>query len=237
MLQKLASAFLLILASQSLVAQTSAPAWGIEDLSTYVLTAWDMEPATSAVEVSNAPNLHRFATSSGVLIGAVHLPEGAQIVSMQLEACDTADDGEVLVTLRRYSISSPTDLGSVSTGVAEIPGCVFTSEDLTTPETVQNNLYRYLVRAQNDTLDGTTRIGAVRIHYRLQVSPPPADATFGDVPTSDSAFQFIEALVASGITAGCGGGNYCPDAFVTRRQMAVFLAKALGLHWPGGPLF
>jgi hypothetical protein len=36
--------------------------------------------------------------------------------------------------------------------------------------------------------------------------------------------------VASGITAGCGGGNYCPDA-PTRRQMAIFLAKALGLHW------
>jgi hypothetical protein len=52
------------------------------------------------------------------------------------------------------------------------------------------------------------------------------------VPTNDSAFQFVEALVASGITVGCGGGNYCPDAPLTRRQMAVFLSKALGLHWP-----
>ncbi len=45
-------------------------------------------------------------------------------------------------------------------------------------------------------------------------------------------FQFIEALYASGITAGCGGGNYCPDSPLTRGQMAVFLAKALGLQWP-----
>jgi S-layer homology domain len=55
------------------------------------------------------------------------------------------------------------------------------------------------------------------------------------VPTTDPAFQFIEALVASGITAGCGSGNYCPDAPLTRRQMAVFLAKALGLQWPEVP--
>ena len=51
------------------------------------------------------------------------------------------------------------------------------------------------------------------------------------MPLSDPAFQYIEALVKSGITAGCGGGNYCPDGTLTRRQMAVFLAKALGLHW------
>jgi hypothetical protein len=57
-------------------------------------------------------------------------------------------------------------------------------------------------------------------------------ASFNDVPTSDPAFQFVQALVAAGITSGCGGGNYCPDNPVTRRQMAVFLAKALGLHWP-----
>ncbi len=44
-------------------------------------------------------------------------------------------------------------------------------------------------------------------------------------------FQFIEALAESGITAGCGNGNFCPDAALTRGQMAVFLAKALGLHW------
>ncbi len=48
----------------------------------------------------------------------------------------------------------------------------------------------------------------------------------------DFGFQYVEALVASGITGGCGSGSYCPDNPVTRRQMAIFLAKALGLHWP-----
>ena len=40
----------------------------------------------------------------------------------------------------------------------------------------------------------------------------------------------VEALVASGIAAGWGGGNYCPDAPLTRGQMAVLLSKGLGLH-------
>ena len=31
---------------------------------------------------------------------------------------------------------------------------------------------------------------------------------------------------------GCGSGNYCPDANLTRGQMAVFLSKAMGLHFP-----
>lgn len=76
-----------------------------------------------------------------------------------------------------------------------------------------------------------TAIGPVLIRWHRQVSPAPAVARFNDVPSSDPAFQFIEALAASGITVGCGGPNYCPDSPLTRRQMAVFLAKALGLHW------
>lgn len=76
------------------------------------------------------------------------------------------------------------------------------------------------------------RIGPAILWYKRQVSPPPATATFGDVPVGHWAFQHIEALAASGITAGTGGGNFSPDVTVTRAQMAVFLAKALGLHWP-----
>jgi hypothetical protein len=73
----------------------------------------------------------------------------------------------------------------------------------------------------------------VDIWWTRQVSPAPAVATFNDVPTDHNFFQFIEALYASGITGGCSGAPplYCPDNPVTRGQMAVFLAKALGLAW------
>jgi hypothetical protein len=72
----------------------------------------------------------------------------------------------------------------------------------------------------------------VVIRYRLQVSPAPAVATFSDVPTDHPFFRFVEALAASGITAGCGGGQYCVDAPVTRGEVAVFLSAALGLYFP-----
>jgi len=74
--------------------------------------------------------------------------------------------------------------------------------------------------------------GAIEVWWHRRVSDAPAVATFGDVPTSHPFFQFIEALAASGITGGCGGGNFCPDDPMTRGQMAVFLAKALGLNFP-----
>jgi IPT/TIG domain-containing protein/S-layer family protein len=58
--------------------------------------------------------------------------------------------------------------------------------------------------------------------------PPPATGTvFADVPLGSFAAAFIEALAAAGVTAGCGGGNYCPTASVTRAQMSVFLLRTL----------
>ena len=49
--------------------------------------------------------------------------------------------------------------------------------------------------------------------------------SFADVACPSLYANWIEQLSAEGITAGCGGGNYCPDASVTREQMAVFLLK------------
>lgn len=60
-------------------------------------------------------------------------------------------------------------------------------------------------------------------------TPPPCTGVFADVaclPTPAFAADWIEQLAAEGITAGCGGGNFCPDAPVTRDQMAVFLLKS-----------
>jgi hypothetical protein len=59
-------------------------------------------------------------------------------------------------------------------------------------------------------------------------SPPAVGAStgFGDVSTTYWAAAWIKQLAAEGITGGCGNGNYCPDATVTRAQMAVFLLKA-----------
>ena len=51
-------------------------------------------------------------------------------------------------------------------------------------------------------------------------------ADFADVPGTNLFHDAIETVFRNGITAGCGGGAYCPTAPVTRAQMAVFLLKA-----------
>ena len=55
-------------------------------------------------------------------------------------------------------------------------------------------------------------------------NPPPCTSPlFADVPCSNPLAPWINELSRRGITAGCGGGNYCPNGQVTRSQMAVFL--------------
>jgi hypothetical protein len=66
------------------------------------------------------------------------------------------------------------------------------------------------------------------------LNPPACVAgseLFADVPASSPFCRWIEELVRRGVTAGCGGGSYCPTAVVTREQMAVFIVFTFGLGW------
>ncbi len=63
----------------------------------------------------------------------------------------------------------------------------------------------------------------------LNDPPVPAVQTFADVPPSHPFYKWIEELSRRGITGGCGGGNFCPDAPLTRGQMAVFLSLTFNL--------
>ena len=63
-------------------------------------------------------------------------------------------------------------------------------------------------------------------HGSAYAPPSASGSVFGDVPANAFAAAWIEQLAAEGITAGCGSGNYCPDATVTRAQMAIFLLKS-----------
>jgi hypothetical protein len=89
---------------------------------------------------------------------------------------------------------------------------------------------QYYLKATTSNFATGLRMAQVR--WKRQVSPAPSVASFSDVPTNDPRFQFIEALAASKITAGCGSGKFCPNDPLTRAELAVMLAKALGLHWP-----
>ena len=64
------------------------------------------------------------------------------------------------------------------------------------------------------------------------LDPPPCVAgseMFADLPASSPFCRWVEELVRRGVVTGCGGGNYCPTAAVTREQMAVFLTVTFGL--------
>jgi len=69
----------------------------------------------------------------------------------------------------------------------------------------------------------------LRAKYGAGYSPTLASGVFNDVPLNHWAVYWIEQLAAEGITSGCGNGNYCPNATVTRDQMAVFLVRTFGL--------
>ena len=70
-----------------------------------------------------------------------------------------------------------------------------------------------MVLRVTDTFGGCT--SAAGVHE--------AQVDFLDVPPAHAFRTFVNTLARNGVTAGCGGGNYCPDAPVTRAQMAVFL--------------
>jgi hypothetical protein len=75
-------------------------------------------------------------------------------------------------------------------------------------------------------------IGKESAHEDEEIRACPHPAILA---ASLSAQEPIEAFAAARITVGCQASPllHCPANFVTRRQMAVFFAKALGLSWPG----
>lgn len=214
------------------------PVYGTLDFITYTVPIQNFMLPNNTVTWATS-GLGAVYQTSGVQIdwwAPVVLPSGALVSSIEMEACDSTATGQTLFGMSQ--VISPgvngwniTSVGS--TGTSATPGCAFFPINLTTPVTIDNENNIYLLFADwEGNFTSNNRIHAVRIFYNLQVSPAPGTATFSDVPTGHSYFQYIEALAASGITVGCGGGNYCPDSYLTRGQMAVFLSRALGLHWP-----
>ena len=244
-----ASAIAGFLTITRLAAQTSTPithpdpapgdapvpeAWGPDNFTLYRVAAAGFSPMSSATgfipffgsKKCLAP------TPSCFLAAPLPLPSGVRVAGIFLEGCDNDAAGEYL-NLLLYRCPGPVGLCTVeasasTSGVTPAPGCSYVASaalDLTIND-IANTYYLQI------EISGTeVEFRSAAVAYYLQVSPPPAFATFNDVPVSHPQFQFIEALAASGISVGCGGNNFCPSAALTRGQAAVFLARALGLHW------
>jgi len=161
----------------------------------------------------------------------MRVPNGASVAALNLSACDLTATGQIVFGLRRTRYDDGVDIAPLgATGVDLTGGCANYSVTFDTPVTVDNENYDYwlYVRWEGD-FSTNLRFQALHAGYLLEVSPAPNYATFNDVPIGHPLHQFVEALTYWGITAGCGNGNFCADAPLTRGQMAVFLAKALGL--------
>jgi hypothetical protein len=186
---------------------------------------------------------------SGSYWTQIDLPAGALIDAICWLFNDDTASGQWHLDFAGYEAAyngtSPywIDFDSYASGMAETPGyavqCRYLDPDVLIRQHDDLNndghnhyqsyvLYAYTTGSPVTSLE---LFGAVARWTRV-ISPAPTGATFDDVPVGAFGFQHVEALVDSGITAGCGGGNFCPDAPLTRVQMAVFLAKALGLHYP-----
>ncbi len=216
------------------------------DLFVLTIGAWDMQPGDSAQTTGTTTLVPgafvRWATSGlgANLVGHVHLPAGALIDHFEVDACDNDPLNDLLPPQLLHCVDSsdgpgPCTLIDQIAPPTGTPGCYFARGTLSLNYTIQDNSNNdYLVTV---TLPPTPFVGlrGIKIYYVLQVSPAPAVATFSDVPTTHPFYKFIEALHASGITAGCSAAppRFCPDQPLTRGQMAVFLAVAFGLQWPG----
>jgi hypothetical protein len=111
------------------------------------------------------------------------------------------------------------------TGTVGLPNCITINND------VLHGGSQYAVELGLDStaVDGTQTLRGVELAWYRQISPAPVTATFTDVPTTHTFYQFVEAVKAAGITTGKTATTYAPDEAVTRGQMAAFLSRALGL--------
>lgn len=79
----------------------------------------------------------------------------------------------------------------------------------------------------NDSTNRTVTAVVLVVVLGITMMSRASAQTFNDVPAGYWAVSFIETLAANDITAGCGGGNYCPEDPVSRAQMAVFLERGI----------
>ena len=209
------------------------PKFGVTGVTVVNIPAYAFTSAYSAdllLEDGNGYRYYAPTPASRFLVAPVDLPSGVFIATLGISACtQNAGDFQVQLVDNLTNGQSSVVVGSFNNVDS---GCIFegATPDYLYTENGGHPLLAVVYWAGN-RFDGSMKFNDVYITYQRQVSPAPATGRFNDVPASDPGFQFIEALAASGITGGCGGGNYCPDSPVTRRQMAIFLAKALGLYW------
>ncbi len=143
------------------------------------------------------------ANGSGIFVATPQLPSGALVSSVEFDWCDTsaASDLQFEVLTSGYTGQNIDVQASAASSGSQ--GCSLAYATLSTPFTINNNETQIILKATVPTHDGSTSLSGAVVAYSLQVSPAPGTASFIDVPTNDQGFQYIQALLASGVTGGC----------------------------------
>lgn len=63
-------------------------------------------------------------------------------------------------------------------------------------------------------------------------TPPASTGKWPDVPATHWGVKWADELGTSGISSGCGGGNFCPNNAVLRSEMAVLIQKTFHMPLP-----
>lgn len=174
----------------------------------------------------------RSAGTNQGICGNVHLPTGAALYGITTYTNDTDAGNDITYELLQWDPVAATAAVPFAFTTTGTPGLeVFFRSISGGPITIDNSQKQYTLCVFHPVTGTSLLTGGAAFWYKLQVSPAPGTPTFTDVDPSNIYYQFIEALAASGVTGGCDVGLYCPDRPITRAEMAVFMAKALGLHF------
>jgi hypothetical protein len=214
--------------------------YGVLDQTMVNVHAYAFQPTYSTDLLMEDGNGYRYFGEPPVsawMAAPVQLPTGVMIDAISLSYCSQAA-GDIVLALFDNGVGGGGSGGGMSiVSLQTEAGCHATwslppGGSYLYSRNADHPLYLVLYWA-GDSYDGGTKFNNATVAYRRTVSPAPSSATFNDVPIDHPFFQYIEALRSSGITAGCNDTPplFCPDQPLTRGQMAVFLAKALGLHW------
>jgi hypothetical protein len=224
------------------IRSSAEPAWGTDSSIIKTVQVLDFFPDADVAWVvaeSGSTGISVYQTAPTVYRdwwAPVSIPSGAIVLKIELEACDSSATGSMLFGMASGaspggSAANVTPVGD--TGLSATPGCAYFWVVPNSQVTVNNLNNKYwLFLGWNGDYTASNMALAIRVWYNLQISPDPASATFSDVPVGHWAHQYVEALYASGITEGYSDGTFRPGQPVLRGQMAAFLSKALGLHWP-----
>lgn len=211
----------------------------------------DFRPIESSSTWAYDPAGYIYRTGGGTGFWApVHLPNGAQIENICYWSYDGSAALNVSYDVALYELGSQTGLpGFFSIHTQSTAGLGSANGYhvhcyAVTPYVVsqfgdlngdgQGGALSFRVVFYLNEANNTQRLGGATLSWRRTVHSAVGGVAYVDVPMGDPLRPYVSALTGAGITAGCqtAPDRFCPDLPVTRGQLAVFLAKALGLYWP-----